>query len=84
MDAGDDRGGDKRPERRRRSTRGRRGTAGVGLGSRVDRRRNCFSGAGLGCAGRGAETGVITLTLHKVRDGNAKTTDIPLDEFDRY
>lgn len=29
-------------------------------------------------------TGVITLTLHKVHDGKAKTTDIPLDEFDRY
>lgn len=29
-------------------------------------------------------TGVITLTLHKVRDGNAKTTNIPLNEFDRY
>ncbi len=29
-------------------------------------------------------TGVITLTLHKVANGNTKTTDIPLEEFDRY
>lgn len=29
-------------------------------------------------------TGVITLTLHKVANGNAKTSDIPLEEFDRY
>ena len=29
-------------------------------------------------------TGVITLTLHKVANGNTKTTGIPLAEFDRY
>ena len=29
-------------------------------------------------------TGVITLTLHKVANGNAKTTGIPLAEFDQY
>ncbi|MHB1082159.1 MAG: DnaJ domain-containing protein [Prosthecobacter sp.] len=29
-------------------------------------------------------TGVITLTLHKVSNGNTKTSDMPLDEFDRY
>lgn len=29
-------------------------------------------------------TGVITLTLHKVADGNTKTSDIPLAEFDSY
>ncbi len=29
-------------------------------------------------------TGVITLTLHKVANGNARTSDIPLKEFDRY
>lgn len=29
-------------------------------------------------------TGVITLTLHKVAHGNTSTSDISLDEFDRY
>lgn len=29
-------------------------------------------------------TGVITLTLHKVANGNTKTSDISLEEFDRY
>ena len=29
-------------------------------------------------------TGVITLTLHKVANGNTKTTGIPLAEFDQY
>ena len=29
-------------------------------------------------------TGVITLTMHKTPDGNTQTSDIPLEEFDRY
>ena len=29
-------------------------------------------------------TGVMTLTLHKVANGNARTSGIPLEEFDRY
>jgi TPR repeat protein len=29
-------------------------------------------------------TDELTLTLHKVANGNTKTTDIPLEEFDRY
>ncbi len=29
-------------------------------------------------------TAVLTLTLHKVANGNTKTSDIPLEEFDRY
>lgn len=29
-------------------------------------------------------TDVLTLTLHAVADGNARTSDVPLDEFDRY
>lgn len=29
-------------------------------------------------------TAVITLTLHKIANGNTSTSDIPLEEFDRY
>ena len=29
-------------------------------------------------------TDTVTLTLHKVAYGNASTTDVSLDEFDRY
>jgi hypothetical protein len=29
-------------------------------------------------------TDVVKLTLHSVFDGNARTSDIPLEEFDRY
>lgn len=29
-------------------------------------------------------TDVLSLTLHKVTNGNTRTTDIPLEEFDRY
>lgn len=32
----------------------------------------------------GSTVRVITLTLHKVSYGNTKTSDIPLEEFDRY